>query len=439
MNVGRVFVALLIVGGIIGWLLGGADFYLRLVVLGTLLAIGARLWVSIVARSIRLKRVPEFLRASVGDIFKEQYEILNTSRLPGGWVELYNEMPLPSVSGSRLLTRLQPHEKQAYVGRTWLTRRGGYPVGPTILTISDPLGLFRITRRFNAERSLIVLPMVFSIRDFATPAGFLPGGQVIRRKSADITPHAAGIRSYVSGDPMKRIHWPTSARRGQLMVKEFEQDPQAEVWIFLDAQAGVHAEKPYETPAMRLESLLFSRKPKLTLPPSTLEYEISAAASLAHYFIQQNRAVGLVAQDRTYAMIPPERSQRQETKILETLAFIEGKGNLSISALCSAHAPLLPRGASAILITCTTSFDLLVAADDLARRRLHPIVILLDAESFNGKAGANEIMRRLGDRQVPARLLNCGVDLADALSDLGPASISQNVITWQRPTLSHLT
>ena len=38
---------------------------------------------------------------------------------------------------------------------------------------------------------------------------------------------------------MRRIHWPTTARRGQLIVKEFEQDPQAEVWIFLDAQQRV--------------------------------------------------------------------------------------------------------------------------------------------------------------------------------------------------------
>ncbi len=439
MNVGRVFVGLLIAAGVIGSLISGADFYAHMIVLGLLLGLGARVWVSVVARSIRLNRQPEFWRASVGDIFKEQYEILNTSRLPGGWIELYNEMPLPTVAGSRLLTRLLPREKQAYVGRTWLTRRGGFPVGPTVLVISDPLGLFRIRRRFEAERSLVVLPMVFPIREFVPPAGLLPGGQVIRRKAIDVTPHAAGVRSYVAGDPMKRIHWPTSARRRELMVKEFEQDPQAEVWIFLDAQASIQAEKPYETPAMPLESLLFSRKPKLTLPPSTLEYEISIAASLAHFFISQQRAVGLIAQDRAYAMIPPERSQRQETKILETLAFIEGKGTLSISALCGAHARLMPRGASAILITAATSSELLLAADDLARRRLHPIVILLNAESFDGRPGSDLIARRLGDQQVPFRLLDCGVDLPAALSNLGPLSLSQSTVTWQRPVLSHLT
>ncbi len=328
MNVGRIIVALLIVAGLFGSFVTGAAFYSHLLYLGLILLIGAWIWVGAVARSLRLKRTGDFSRASVGDFFKEQFEIVNTSRLLGLWVEVYNEMPLPNVSGSRLLTRLLPHEKQSYVARTWLTRRGAFPLGPTTLVVSDPLGLFRVRRRFPAEQTLLILPMVFPITSFLSPPGLLPGGHVIRRKAMDITPHAAGIREYIPGDPMKRIHWPTSARRGRLMVKEFELDPQAEVWLFLDAQQKAQASRPSEALEMPIENMLFSRKPKLTLPPSTLEYSISIAASLAHYFIAQNRAVGLVTEDRTYTMIPAERSERQENKILETLAYLEGKGDL---------------------------------------------------------------------------------------------------------------
>ena len=176
----------------------------------------------------------------MGDIFKEQYEIENRSRLPGGWVELYNEMPIPMAAGSRLLTRLFPGENQTYVARTWLTRRGGFPVGPTLLTVADPLGLFRVQKRFPAQKTLVVLPMIFPIVQFLSPPGFLPGGPGDPpqgdRKSRRMPP---GSVRMCPGDPMRRIHWPTTARRGQLIVKEFEQDPQAEVWIFLDAQERV--------------------------------------------------------------------------------------------------------------------------------------------------------------------------------------------------------
>ena len=439
MNFGRMLVALLIFAGSAGSLISGADFYSHLLYLGLILLIVAWVWVRVVARSLHLNRTPEFLRASVGDIFKEQYEILNKGRLPGLWIELYNEMQIPAAAGSRLLTHVYPNEKQNYVARTWLTHRGGYPIGPTSLTVSDPLGLFRVTKHYPAEKSLIILPMTFPIVSFLSPPGLLPGGEVIRRKSMDITPHAASVREYLSGDPMKRIHWPTSARRGQLMVKEFEQDPQAAVWLFLDAQQRVQAHKSYKTPEIPLENLLFSRRPKLTLPPSTLEYEISIAASLAHYFIGQKRAVGFVTEDHTHTMIFSDRSERQENKILETLAFLQGKGDLSIAALAGAETPRLPQGSSVILLTPTTSLDLIIVADDLQRRNLRPVVILLVAETFNGSSGTDNLARKLMEQKVPVCLIYCDADLGQTLSNFSVNNFSQDRTIWQRPTLSHLT
>ncbi len=439
MSAGRVLVALLIVTGLVGSLVSGAAFYTHLLVVGVILVVGAWAWVQLVARGLRLSRTPDFYRASVGDILKEQYEIRNTSRLPGLWVELENEMDLPTAAGSRLLTRLRPREKQTYVARTWLTRRGGFPLGPTTLKVSDPLGLFHAVRQFPAERTLVILPMVFPIQSFLSPPGLVAGGAVIRRKTTDITPHAAGVREYVNGDPMKRIHWPTSARRGSLMVKEFEQDPQAEVWLFVDAQDKVQAQKPYETPAMPIENLLFSRKPKLTLSPSTLEYEISIAASLAHYFIRARRAVGFVTEDRAYTMLAAERSQRQENKIMETLAFVQGRGSQSISALAGAQAGQLPQGSTVILITASTALDLLVVADDLQRRRLSPVVILLAAESFGGQPGSKEVYQRLIAQRIPTCLVYCDSNLEQTLTTFSAHNTVQDVNTWQRPTLSHLT
>lgn len=439
MNFGRVFVVLLILTGLAGSLISGAAFYAHLMYLGLIVLGGAWLWTVLLARSLKFSRRPDFLRASVGDIFKEQYEVSNPSFLPGLWVEVSNEMRLPTAAGSRMLTRLHPREKRSYVARTWLTRRGGFPNGPTRLTVSDPFGLFQVKRRFPAEKTLVILPMVFPITSFLSPPGYLPGGQVIRRKAMDITPHASGIREYVPGDPMKRIHWPTSARRGELMVKEFEQDPQAEIWIFLDAQQRVHAYKHSETPEIPPENLLFIHRPELRLPPDTLEYSISIAASLTHYFIAQKRAVGLITEDRSYTMIPADRSRRQENKIMETLAFLEGKGSLSIAALLSVQARQLPKGSSVILITATVDAQLLVAIEDLQRRNLRPVVVLLDARSFDGVWGADKVARQLAEQRVPVCLIPCDADLGQALSLFSANHILQEVDTWQRPTLSHLT
>jgi len=445
MRSGRILVALLILFGALGVAITGAEAYSRLLYLGILLVAVSAAWTRLVTRSLRVGRQTRAKRAKVGDILEEHFEIHNGSLLLNLWIEVLNQSSLPGASGSRLLTLVGGRQKRTYTARTWLTRRGAFPLGPTTLTSGDPFGLFRARRQFPAQESLIVLPMIFEIPRFHSPPGLLPGGQVIRHKASDVTPHSAGVREYMPGDPMKRIHWPTSVRRRQLMVKEFEQDPQAEIWLFLDAQASAHAEKAHQVENLRADALLFKvdalllgRRPEFHLPPSTLEYAVSIAASLAHYFLGQRRAVGLVTSGRASTMITAERSDRQEAKILETLAFVEAEGKLSLAGLTAARAQRLPQGSSAILITPSVSSELLAAVDDLQRRHLRPVVVLLAAESFGGPPGAERLLRSLAERNVPVCPIYCDADLGAALSSFSNSPNPQDFRTWQRPPLPHL-
>jgi len=435
---GRSLVIILILAGLLGIALNGAAIYSRLLYLGALLGIGGWIWTFLLGRSLKFHRSARVLRANVGDIFEERFEIENTGRIFAPWVEVTNESTLPFSSGSRLLTLVNGRQKRNYLGRTWLTRRGAFTLGPTKVNTGDPFSLFRWSRNVAASQTLIVYPMLFEIKSFIFPPGLLPGGRVIRRKSADITPHASGIREYMHGDAMKRIHWPTSLRRNQLMVKEFEQDPQAEVWMFLDSQRGVHVEKPQVQEEISVENMLFSRRPKFRLPPSTLEYSISITASLVHYFLAQKRAVGYVSVGRTYTIHPAERSERQEAKILETLAFVEANGELSIAALVGTQAAQLPQGSSAILVTPSVREDLIAAVEDLLRRYLRPVVILLDSSSFEGMYGTEKIARSLRERRVPVCMVCCDADLSQVLSEFSSDFISQDLRAWQKPELSQL-
>ena len=438
MRVGRILAAILLLGGLIGTLVGASRIYTRFLYLGLLFVVASWLWTQISLRGITVNRRARNLRASVGDVFEEYFELSDESRLGKLWVEVVNESNIPKASGSRLFTMLGRKQRRTYIARSWLVRRGGFRLGPTRLISGDPFGLFRTERVFPAEHSLVVLPMIYEISSFVSPPGLLPGGQVIRRKALDITPHASGVREYVPGDPMKRIHWPTTARRGQLIVKEFEQDPQAEVWLFVDAHQDVHAEKPYDPPEFVTDGWMLGRRPEFELPPSTLEYAISISASLAHYYLGQRRAVGLVTATRQYRVIPAERSERQESKILETLAFIEAESELSIAGLVAAQAGQLPQGSSAILVTPTASPELLAAVDDLQRRNLRPVVVLLIANSFGGAMGGEKLYNSLFERGIPVCRIYCGADLSLELSGFSSTITTQDV-TWQRPPLSHLT
>ena len=316
MTPGRIFVWILLVVGAIGTTVNGDQQYVRLLYIGVLLLVSAWLMTVLSVRGLKMTRRARSTRAGVGDIFDENFEISNDSRVTKLWLEVANETKMPNATGSRVITILRGRQKRSYIARTWLTRRGGFSLGPTTITTGDPFGIFKVSKNYPSVSNLIVFPMLYPVREFLSPPGLLPGGRAIRRKSIDITPHASGVREYVPGDPMKRIHWPTSIRRDRLMVKEFEQDPQAEVWLFMDTHKSVHvAKKEEQNEIPPIDDLFLVRRRKVKLPSSTIEYAVSITASLAHYFIEQRRSVGLVtATERTYKVIPAERSERQEEK-----------------------------------------------------------------------------------------------------------------------------
>lgn len=436
MKAGRILVALLFIVGGVGSLISGSAVYPRLLYLSLLIVLVAFLWMRLSVVGLQIHRHARLQKAGAGDVFEEHFEIHNASPFLAPNAEIINESKLPGAAGSRLLTRIGGHRKITYLSRTYLTQRGRFALGPTTVVSGDPFGLFHTSRHFPAEESLVVLPTIYEIAAFPAAPGILPGGRTIRRKSSDVTPHAASVREYAPGDPLKSIHWATTARRGKLMVKEFEQDPQAEVWIFLDLQDGVHYAKPFTPPVFVATQLLYGRPPQFVLPPSTLEYAISIAASLSHYFIGQKRAVGLVAAGHTATVIPAERSDRQESKILETLAYVEADGELSLAALVPMQARQLTTGSSAILITPEVRAELVSATEDLQRRGLHPIVVLLDPETFGGPPGAGVLEKTLLSRGVPICRVRCDNDLTQTLSAFAN---TQGPITWQRIPLSQLT
>ena len=218
MRAGRILLVLLFVIGLLGVVFNGAAIYSRFFLISVSISFIAWVWTRWSASGMGLARGSRVLRANVGDVFEENYELVNNSLIPAAWIEVLNQSRLPHAAGSRLITFVLGRQKRGYLARTWLTNRGGFQLGPTKISTGDPFGLFSHAKVIAPKETLIVFPVINEIQSFSFPPGMLPGGQVIRSKSYDVTPHAAGIREYVHGDAMKRIHWPTSARRGQLMV-----------------------------------------------------------------------------------------------------------------------------------------------------------------------------------------------------------------------------
>jgi uncharacterized protein (DUF58 family) len=291
-------------------------------------------------------------------------------------------------------------------------------MGPTVLTSGDPFGLFMVSRTLPSSGSLLVYPMMVDVRTFPSPPGVLSGGEALRRRTHQVTPNASGVREYAPGDSMNRIHWLSTARRDRLMVKEFELDPLAEVWIFVDAARSAQAELPYVPPDPVMDVPWRSLTTKVMLPPSTEEYAVSIAASLGRHFLRRGRAVGLVScgQSQVPEVLPPDRGGRQLGKILESMALLQARGHVSIAALVVAQARHLPRGSTVILITPSVKEEVTVAVDQLLRLGLRPVVVLLDAASFGGLSGTDELALTIAGLGVEVRKVTNDMDLETALS-----------------------
>ncbi|MCP4535559.1 MAG: DUF58 domain-containing protein [Chloroflexi bacterium] len=396
----------------------GSSLYSRLSYLWGFLLVGSWIWSMLSLRGLDVKRDPPPPRAQVGQVLEDRFVIQNKSRLPRLWLEVHDQSNLPGLRGSRVLTLIKGRQRRSYLVNTHLVRRGVFAMGPVKLTSGDPFGLFLSNRTVPSSGSLLVYPMMVDVQAFPSPPGVLSGGEALRRRTHQVTPNASGVREYAPGDSMKRIHWVSTARRNALMVKEFELDPLAEVWIFVDASLSVQAELPYTPPDPLMDVSWRALTTRVMLPPSTEEYAVSIAASLGRYFLRRGRAVGLIScgQPQVPEVLPPDRGGRQLGKILESMALLRAHGKISIAALVMAQARHLPRGSTVIVITPSVKEKVAVAADQLLRLGLRPIVVLLDAASFGGSPGTDELAMTIAGLGVSVRRVMNDTDLETALS-----------------------
>ena len=368
---------------------------------------------------LRLTRETLSNRTQVGRMAEERFVVENTGLLPKLWVEVRDHSNLPGHHASHVVSSLGPHKRRGWSVHTLCRRRGRYTLGPVSVISGDPFGLFRRERRLSLflTSSIVVYPAVVDLPGFLLPVGSLPGGGSYRRRTHYITPNVRGVRDYYPGDSFNRIHWPSSARTGRLMVKEFELDPTADVWLFLDMQASVQA--GYSSDEMGREEAelpyLIARSP-LLISPSTEDYAVTLAASLAKHFLDRDRAVGLVAYGRRREVIQSDQGERQLTKIMETLAVIRPLGSIPMAEALAAEGSGLRRDVSVIVITGSTDVVWVKTLRNLGRSGIRGVAALIDAHSFGAEQRADGVLQALAVNGIPAYRVRRDQSLREALS-----------------------
>jgi uncharacterized protein (DUF58 family) len=405
-----------IIGCLLAGLITGRGFFFNVAYAFAGLLVLSFVWVQAGISWLRLGRQTRARRAQVGRYLEERFTVQNTSLIPKLWLEVYDESTLPGHHASHVVSTMGPHAEKSWPVRTLCVQRGEFVLGPLRVVNSDPFGLFEVERKINATTRLVVYPSTVDVVQFALPVGQLPGGEAIRRRTHTITTNASGVREYAPGDSLNRIHWRSSARRERLIVKEFELDPLADIWIAVDAEGAVHYAAPPHPADGSQPAWEWQNAGTFALPPTTEEYAVSSAASLAQYFLRKDRSVGFVTHGQRREAIQVDRGPRQLTKIMETLALFRADGHMPLDQLLTLEADQLARGTTLVVVTPSTREGWGEVAHRLSHRGVRVIAVLVDSESFGGRPGMRRVAATLAAVNVPTYVVRRGDDLAIALS-----------------------
>ena len=339
-------------------------------------------WAREMAHQLVLHRERRGDWVQVGDRLEERFTLINNSWLPMLWGEVDDESTLPDYRVSRLAS-CGSNGILRWMADAECKRRGIFTLGPWSLRTQDPFGFFSVSLSYDETDVIVVYPPVVHLPEISLPRGLATGSSRARRRVTTTVVEATQTRYYVPGYPLHQIHWPSTAHKGELVVREAEDQVSGSLWIVLDLEKSVQAGKEEE---------------------STEEYGVILAASLADKTLHQNRAVGVVAHGAELAFVPLGRGKGHMWHILRALATVQAGGTKRLADVLHAVSQNMRHGTTVLIITPSNDPDWIDALFSLSRRGIAPTVVLLDAESFAPDAAP------LGRAQTTrARLVEAGI------------------------------
>ncbi len=377
------------------------------------------IWTNETLGALSITRSAREYRQQAGQIFNEQFNVHNKGRLPKLWIEIIDESGIGITHGSRMISWLRGLSNWPYITHTALNKRGIYDLGPTKVIAGDPFGLFYREQIIPATDKIMVLPYYEPITSFPAPSGYLPGGKALRIRSLEVTPYAVGVREYQPGDPLRRIDWKSTARQDKLMVKEFEQDPEANVWIFLDASEDSNevvsgpSVKASTEASMAIYSL--GERRMYRLPKEPFEYSVSLTASLCDYYVKGEKSIGLIMAGQGLFRLSPDLGERQLDKLFEALAIVKPEGRETFAEFIESQITPVPKGSTIILISASARTELAYIVRGLKYRNYTPIFVGINKQSFGASLGNEGIIAELQFAGIQTLTVNYG----DSLGNIG--------------------
>ena len=279
--------------------------------------------------------------------------------------------------------------------------RGRYALDDAEAVLEDPFGLERASVALPAQGALLVLPRIVELEGLFSESGTRAhdGRRLLLRRPSGFDVHS--VREYEEGESLRKVHWKTTARRGQLMVKELQDEPRDEIAILLDADARAVAGGSFDA-------------------------QVRAAGSLLRAQAVRDRRAVLVVNSLRQEVVRVQTATGEWRAALETLAALEPDGHVPLAAFLADDSGPAARAYELAVVTARLEPGLVDRLVHRAQAQRRVSVVYVDAPTFAGAKPTRDAgLLRLQASGVPVAVLREGDDLREVLSPAAPAVVQR--------------
>lgn len=324
------------------------------------------LWLALVysVRQLNLSRKIT-LKVEEDDSLEIVLEVKNKSILPVSDFVLEDFLTCAPAAEKQkfvILDFLLPGSTNKLAYRCLCPQRGRYDLGPLTAYFFDPLGLFYFKEKYPVYSELYVYPRTFNIRKFPDlNRGCSPWLGIETSRVSGDDDEFYGVREYRRGDPLKKVHWMASARKNQLIVKEFQRQS------FFRATVMFNLEKD--------ENFGEGKE-------SVAEYSIKIVASIAKYLINLGVSVEIISHAGELVHIPFNKGAEHLEEILRFLSIAEPESRVSLLELFETFHRNILEDSSLIVVMTDKNQAFLPAMFSLGVRNVSLIPVILNSSTF---------------------------------------------------------
>lgn len=338
---------------------------------------------------VTVRRSVSPVRTSVGGRVRVELVVEASGRIGVGPVLLSDHIARELGPSPKLALPGGMRKRQRGVAYTFVPRmRGRYNIGPVEITHTDPFGAVRRRQKASGTSKLLVVPSYEEIAVLPTATQRLG---VVR--TSPIVGHGDefyALRAYQEGDDLRKIHWPTSMRTGDLVIRQEELLAEPRALIVLDTAASKH---------------------QGTGPGASLEAAVSAAASVGTLALRKRMRLEVVTTDGPLL----KTRMPSESQFLEALAILKPSRHTKLTgALQRTFRPAVGRPALVVVISPDLRRDELRAIALRLRGPVAGALVWVDASSYGTKSGQRRPVPSVAGMGLPAVRLSNGTSFRHA-------------------------